>query len=79
MPLYLRLIPDQALAEPADQRQAIESAFAASPFALTKPPEPHPRGGFSVWIEAPASASPPAGFSEALIRFLETSGLRSVV
>jgi len=53
-PMNLRLLTDKPMPTPDDECRAIEMAFANSPFPLLARPDPHPRGGFSVEIDAAA-------------------------
>ena len=52
--MYLRPVKDKPLPTPDGECRAIETAFANSSFPLLERPKPHPRGGFSVQIDAAA-------------------------
>ena len=51
MALYLRLIHNSASSDIPNTSAVIISAFKKSRFALLKPPQPHPRGGFIVHVD----------------------------
>jgi hypothetical protein len=56
--LYLRVLPRDPSATLEQVSHELARLAQAHAFSLLRPPEPHPRGGFSLFLELPAERQP---------------------